>query len=503
MQRLRKQQPLERAAGILLPISSLPSPYGIGTLGSSAYAFIDFLHGAGQRYWQVLPVGPTSYGDSPYQSFSAFAGNPYFIDLDLLVEEGVLDKKTIESEDWGDDPERIDYAKLYSARFRVLRQAFDKWQPKGSDYEAFVAKHAHWLEDYCLYMAIKLEQGGKSWLEWPEELRMGDNLALDRWRGEHETDIEFWKFCQYQFMVQWKALQAYAHERHVKIIGDIPIYVALDSADVWRKSEYFLLDAMRRPTAVAGVPPDLFSATGQLWGNPLYDWETLRQEEYSWWKARMQHCALLFDLIRIDHFIGIVRYYAIPYGAETAMVGEYRKGPGEELLQAIATVLGESKIIAEDLGLVVPSVRRLLKRSGYPGMKIMEFAFSSGPANENLPCHYDKNVVVYGGTHDNETLAGYFSKRRGEELRYAKQYLRVKTKAALPGAIIREAMASCANTAIFQMQDYLELGNEARMNFPSTMGENWRWRMKEGALTDELAASILELTQIYGRALAE
>ena len=304
-------------------------------------------------------------------------------------------------------------------------------------------------------------------------------------------------------MAQWKALQAYAHQRHVQIIGDIPIYVALDSADVWRKSEYFLLDAKRRPTVVAGVPPDLFSATGQLWGNPLYNWETLRQEEYSWWKARMQHCASLFDLIRIDHFIGIVRYYAIPYGAETAMVGEYRKGPGEELLQAIATVLGESKIIAEDLGLVVPSVRRLLKRSGYPGMKIMEFAFGSGPANENLPCHYDKNVVVYGGTHDNETLAGYFGKRRGEELRFAKQYLRVKTKAALPGAIIREAMASCADTAIFQMQDYLGLGNEARMNFPSTMGENWRWRMREGALTDELAASIVELTQTYGRALAE
>ena len=239
MQRLRKQKPLERAAGILLPISSLPSPYGIGTLGSSAYAFIDFLHGAGQRYWQVLPVGPTSYGDSPYQSFSAFAGNPYFIDLDMLVEEGILDKKTIESEDWGDDPERIDYAKLYKARFRVLRQAFDRWQPKGSDYEAFVAKNAHWLEDYCLYMAIKLEQGGKSWLEWPDELRMGDNLALDRWRGQHETDIEFWKFCQYQFMAQWKALQAYAHQRHVQIIGDIPIYVALDSADVWRKSGIF------------------------------------------------------------------------------------------------------------------------------------------------------------------------------------------------------------------------------------------------------------------------
>ncbi|MCD7824524.1 MAG: 4-alpha-glucanotransferase [Clostridiaceae bacterium] len=490
-----------RAAGILLPISSLPSPYGIGTLGKEAYRFVDQLAEAGQKYWQVLPVGPTSFGDSPYQSFSAFAGNPYFIDLDFLIQKGWITKEDVMSCDWGDNPADVDYAKLYKGRFMILHKAYHASKiSKEKKYQSFVKKNAFWLEDYSLYMALKGYFGGKEWLAWEESIRMCRKEAVAHYKTLLADEVQFWSFCQFQFFSQWHHLKKYANKRGIKIIGDIPLYVALDSADVWRYGDLFELDERKKPIHVAGVPPDCFSEDGQLWGNPLYDWKKMEKKNFSWWAKRMASNADLYDVIRIDHFIGIVNYWSVPADSKTAVDGTWRKGPGEKLTKVIRKATKGSDIIAEDLGVVGKNVRRLIKKTGWPGMKILQFAFDSGSGNEYLPHNLSsRNCIIYGGTHDNETLAGYFCSRTQKQTKFARQYLNVKKNQELPGAILRAGYASIADTAIFQMQDILELDNTARMNLPSTVGTNWRWRMLPGQFAPEHRKRLKKYCTLYRR----
>lgn len=497
---MKKQKPMGRGAGVLLPVSSLPSPYGIGTFGQAAYNFVDFLVQAGQRWWQVLPLGPTSYGDSPYQSFSAFAGNPYFIDLDILKEQGLLTNEELEQADCGSNPSDVNYALLYKKRFTVLRQAFARSSHRKTvEYSLFCRENEEWLEEYVLYMSLKNEFGGKEWLVWPEKLRLREPDALQKARKRNAAEIEFWKFCQFEFFRQWYRLKEYANQRGIEIIGDIPIYVALDSADVWSQGEQFQLDEQRRPTLVAGVPPDLFSKTGQLWGNPLYDWAFMESDGFSWWKQRMRFSSRLYDVIRIDHFVGIAHYYSIPAEETTAMSGWWNPGPGLPLIEAIAQVMGNKRVIAENLGVVIPEVDRLLKISGYPGMKLMQFAFDGDETNSNLPFHFERNLVVYGGTHDNETLAGFFAHQKQKSMRFARAYLNVKTNREVPTALIRAGYSSVADTVIYQMQDLLGLGNCARTNTPSTIGQNWRWRLLPKQIQPHLAESLQQMMKLYGR----
>ncbi len=495
-----KTQGLQRGAGLLLPISSLPSPYGIGTLGKEAYKFVDFLVEAGQTYWQVLPVGPTSYGDSPYQSFSAFAGNPYFIDLDTLVEEGLITTKDIKQYEWISNVEYVEYAMIFESRFKVLRTAYENSDHKETqNYADFVERCSYWLDDYALYMAVKFHFDNVEWQQWDDDIKFRRPEALDRYREELQDDIDFWKFCQFKFFEQWDELRTYANESGIQMIGDIPIYVAMDSADVWAHKELFELDDDVKPINVAGVPPDAFSEDGQLWGNPLYDWDAMEKNDFEWWKERMRSNSELYDYIRIDHFIGVVNYYSIPAGSDSAKTGEWRKGPGKKLTDAIDSAIGDAQIIAEDLGIVNPAVKALLRETGYPGMKIIEFAFDGSPDNDHLPHNYQPNSLVYGGTHDNETVAGYFMAKSKKELKYAMEYLRVSSKDEIPDAVLRTAYASVAAIAIFQVQDILGLGNEARMNTPSTLGDNWKWRMTKGCLKKAHAKKLYKLAEFYAR----
>ena len=489
----------EREAGILLPVSSLPSPYGIGTLGKEAFRFVDFLKAAGQKCWQVLPVGPTGFGDSPYQSYSTFAGNPYFIDLDRLVEEGLLTQAEAEMPDWGNDPASVDYEKLYDSRISVLQKAFQRGQwEKEEDYQFFCKENGEWLEDYSLFMALKYHFQGKEWLDWDESIRNRDPDAVCSYAKQLKNEISFWNFCQYQFDRQWNALQQYARDRQIVMIGDLPIYVALDSADVWVHHQQFQLGNNRRPVKVAGVPPDAFSADGQLWGNPLYRWDVMEKDGFSWWKRRMTFAAKRYDRVRIDHFIGIVRYFSIPAGEETAVNGTWVQGPGKKLTQAIHQVIDPSRIIAEDLGVLVKEVSDLRDQMGYPGMRIMQFGFDGNPYNDHYPENYRENMLVYGGTHDNETLLGYFTDREKEAQR-AMEYLGAETLEEIPFAILEVGYASPARLVIFQAQDLLELPNSARMNFPSTVGENWKWRLTPGQLTPQLARRVKGLVWASGR----
>lgn len=493
---------MERASGILLPITSLPSRYGIGSFSKSAYHFVDQLKRAGQTYWQILPLGPTSYGDSPYQSFSTFAGNPYFIDLDALIREGVLTRKECRACDFGDRPETVDYGKLYRARFGLLRKAYERSEIyRDPAYQTFVAEQAYWLEDYALFMAVKNRFDGKAWMDWAEDIRLRYDFALDYYREQCYFEIEFYKYLQFKFFEQWQKLKAYANEKGIRIVGDIPIYVALDSADAWAHPELFQFDETHLPSAVAGCPPDAFSDDGQLWGNPLYRWEYHRQTGYDWWARRMEHCYQLYDVVRIDHFRGFDEYYSIPYGDKTAVNGQWKKGPGMELFRALENRFGKREVIAEDLGLMTPTVEQLVRESGYPNMKVLEFAFDEKVDTTYLPHSYDKNCVVYTGTHDNDTVRSWYHQMSKKQKRFLSAYLNRQEipEEEISWELIRLAMMSTADLCIIPLPDYLGLGGEGRINHPSTVGCNWKWRLTEDQITPELLKRIRELTKISFR----
>ena len=496
---------MKRTAGILMPITSLPGKYGIGCFSEEAYKFVDWLQATGQTYWQILPIHPTSYGDSPYQSFSTFAGNPYFIDLDVLVAEGVLKQKECDSMDFCVDETDIDYEAQYNSRYTLLRKAYVRSNiSENADYQSFISENEWWLSDYALFMALKNFFGGECWYEWPEDIRLRYGYSMDYYRRELYYDIEFQMYLQFKFFEQYWKLKQYANERSIGIIGDIPIYVAMDSADTWAHPELFQLDENNVPYAVAGCPPDGFSATGQLWGNPLYRWEYHRETGYQWWLSRLWYVFRLYDVTRIDHFRGFDEYFSIPYGADSAVDGHWEKGPGINLFRCVEQNLGWHEVIAEDLGYVTDSVRQLVKDSGFPGMKVLEFAFDSrdsGSANDYLPHNYPENSVVYTGTHDNETLNGWFKSITKEEQQMARDYLcdqRTPQK-LLHQSFIALAMRSAARMCIIPLQDYLGLDNSCRINTPSTIGINWRWRVKKEQLTEELQQGILATTMRYGR----
>ena len=490
-----------RRAGILMPISSLPSPNGIGTMGSEARKFADFLAKAGQSCWQILPVGPTSYGDSPYQAYSSFAGNPYFIDLYDLVEEYLLEEDDFVDLNWGDDVTSVDYEKLNQQRFDVLRLACaNVWKQEEGKFVAFCTQQADWLEDYALFMALKGKNKGIAWYEWPEEERLRKPAALSKAKEELAEEIRFWQGVQYLFFRQWDALKRYVNDKGVSIIGDLPIYVAGDSADVWANPDQFQLDKEGKPTEVAGCPPDAFSEDGQLWGNPLFDWENMKKDGYTWWLKRIEAQFKIYDVLRIDHFRGFDEYYAIPYGDKTARNGRWRPGPGMDFFRKVNEKMGEREIIAEDLGFLTDSVRKLLEDTGYPGMKVMEFAFSNmDTGSDYLPHCYTSHCVVYPGTHDNDTIVGWMENSPKADVEFAKAYLRMSEAEGWHWGMMRGAWASPADLAIIQFQDVLGLGSEARMNTPSTVGANWKWRTKGDTFTAELAEKLYQDMRVYQR----
>lgn len=495
---------MKRSAGILLPISSLPSPYGIGCFDNAAYCFVDWLKRAGQSYWQILPLGPTGYGDSPYQSFSTFAGNPYFISLDELIEAGLLTRTECDNADLFTSPDHVDYRKLYLHRYPLLKKAYERSKMRpNDDFDAFCAE-TDWLPDYSLFMALKDAHGGQAWGEWEDALRLREPDALLRAREELADGIGFHQFLQFHFYRQWRVFKSYANRRGIRIIGDIPIYTALDSADVWSAPELFQLDADKIPIAVAGCPPDGFSADGQLWGNPLYNWRTHRESNYAWWIKRLAHCFELYDVVRIDHFRGFDEYYAIPYGEKTAKNGRWEKGPGIELFQAVERALGKRDVIAEDLGFMTDSVRKLVRDTAFPNMKVLEFAFDSrdtGSRNDHLPHNYSENCVSYTGTHDNQTLASWLATISKKEYETVRNYLcdHHTPDTALIKSLIALIMRSRANLCIIPMQDHLGLDDRSRMNSPSTLGGNWMWRMTPDCLSDPLADELCRMTRLYGR----
>lgn len=492
---------MKRSAGILLPISSLPSKYGIGCFDKAAYAFVDFLKDAGQTCWQILPLGQTSYGDSPYQSFSTFAGNPYFISLDALCDEQLLTKEECEAVALP-DTDYIDYSRLYETRYSLLRKAYSRMENDNAVSE-FTASQP-WLEDYALFMALKDHFGGISWDNWTEDIRLRKEEALKHWKERLAKEIGFYQFLQYQFFRQWNNLKAYANANGIRIIGDIPIYVAFDSADAWANPELFQLDEMGLPKAVAGCPPDGFAADGQLWGNPLYDWEYHKGTGFKWWIERLRQCFAMYDVVRIDHFRGFDEYYAIPYGDKTAKNGHWEQGPGMELFHSVEAALGKREVIAEDLGFMTDSVRQLVKDSGFPNMKVLEFAFDSrdtGSRNDYLPHNYNENCVAYTGTHDNQTITAWFQTITDEERSMAREYLcdEFTPDKKLHKVFISLIMRSRAKLCIIPMQDWLGLDDKSRINVPSTVGTNWKWRLLPTYLTDTLKEEIFKTTQIYGR----
>ena len=488
-----------RKSGIILPIFSLPSNYGIGTFGKEAYRFVDFLEKAQVNYWQVLPVGPTSYGDSPYQSFSTFAGNPYFIDLDMLVEDRLLKQEEIDIYDFGNNENDINYGTIYKNRYKVLKLAHERSKRVlRKEIDNFIEINKSWIYDYALFMAIKDYKSGASWKEWDKDIRFRKSQAIVQYSTLLKDEIDFYMFLQYMFNSQWKELKKYANDRDIKVIGDIPIYVAEDSADIWSNPDIFMLDDDLIPKEVSGCPPDAFSDTGQLWGNPIYNWQELKRQNYSWWTERIKSSLEIFDVIRIDHFRGFESYWSIPYGDGTAINGKWKKGPGKELFDMVKKELGEIDVIAEDLGYITPEVRELLDYCGYPGMKVLQFAFDPKGDSEYLPHNYEKNVVVYTGTHDNDTIKGWFNSLSEEEQEFCKSYTGMEDEND-NWSFIKLAISSVASIAILQIQDLLNLGKEARINIPSTLGTNWRWRMSKSDLTDEIAEKLRELNKLYGR----
>jgi len=492
-----------RKSGVLLPISSLPSKYGIGTFSKEAYEFVDFLVAAGQSLWQILPLGPTGYGDSPYQSFSTFAGNPYYIDLEEFIEAGYITEEDCKKLNFGTNPEYVDYGQMYGSRYLILEKAYDGAVEAGleedEDYQKFLKENKFWLKDYALYMAVKASFDNACWIEWDEDIRLRKPEAMKEYTKQYAYEIGFYYFQQYFFAKQWQALKAYANEKGIEIIGDIPIYVAFDSADTWANPELFQLDEENMPIGVAGCPPDAFSETGQLWGNPLYDWEYHKKTKYAWWIKRVGHCYELYDIVRIDHFRGFDEYWFVPYGDETAQNGKWCPGPGLELFKAIKKKLGDIKVIAEDLGFLTETVLELVENTGFPGMKVLQFAFGGDAENAYLPHNYKQNCIVYTGTHDNETTMGWYKNLDDWTRGHVDKYLTIQKEDEVNWKFIQAALSSVADTAVIPMQDYLGLGNEARINMPSTLGKNWEWRMTTEACTPKLAEKIANMTKIYGR----
>lgn len=497
---------MAREAGILMPITSLPSPYGIGTIGKDARRFADFLESANQQIWQILPVGPTSYGDSPYQSFSIYAGNPYLIDLDMLIDEGLLTKKQVKQFEWGEEhPGKVDYAKIYQARFAVLHLAYETFKEKASEeakkaFTVYKRQNAYWIKDYALYMAVKGSFGNKSWTEWPDQdIKFRGTAAIAKYTRKYRDEIDFYKFIQFKFKEQWDSFKEYVNSKKIKILGDMPIYVAMDSADTWAHPEVFWLDEFRNPVCVAGCPPDYFSETGQLWGNPIYNWDYLRETGYQWWIDRISAASQLFDITRIDHFRAFDTYYAIPFGAENAVCGEWKQGPGMDFFNKVREALGDIPIVAEDLGDLFDSVKELLRETGYPGMRVLEFAWADDDTNSYLPHNYIENTVVYTGTHDNDTVLGWYDTATEKEIGYCNYYMGITPEDEVNWKFIEEVYKSRANLCVVQMQDVLGLSSEARINIPSTLGDNWSWRMTNEQITKEIINRLYNLSIQYGR----
>lgn len=492
---------MDRSSGILMAMSSLPSNYGIGTMGKSAYKFVDFLRDSGQRYWQLLPLCPTSYGDSPYSSFSTFAGNPYLIDLDLLVKDKLLKKAEFSGIDWGDDASRVDYGKIYRHRFDVLRIAFGRGRKKyAAELEEFRRANA-WVENYALFMALKAHFGMISWTEWPEDdIRRYEAEAVEKYRAELADEIDFHVFMQFTFFRQWNELRDYAHAQGIEFIGDLPIYVAFDSADVWSESRFFQLDEDNVPTEVAGVPPDAFTDEGQLWGNPLYDWDAMKADGYGWWIRRIDGAKKLYDIIRIDHFRGFESYWAVPYGDTTAKNGRWRPGPGMDLIGVLLGWFRDLRLIAEDLGYTTPEVRKLLADSGLPGMKILMFAFDPHGESDYLPYRCERNSVCYIGTHDNETVNGWVGNIGRADRDFARSYMHITEDEGWCWGLIRTGMGTASDLFVMQMQDLLELGGECRMNTPGTQCGNWVWRMLPDAISPALSKKLMRYTETFRRA---
>jgi 4-alpha-glucanotransferase len=492
---------LKRSSGILMPMSSLPSNYGIGSLGKCAYEFVDFLKAAGQKYWQLLPMGPTSLGDSPYSSFSTFAGNPYFVDLDMLVEDGLLEESELKSIKWGSNQQRVDYGAIYNNRFKVLHKAYERgWQRYGAELGDFRRENGGWLENYALYMSLKAHFDMKCWVDWPDEsIRMHRPEAVEKYRRELESSVNFYVFIQFLFYRQWKKLRAYAKEQGISFIGDIPIYVALDSADVWSEPQYFQLDGRNVPTEVSGVPPDAFTDDGQLWGNPLYDWDAMAADGYGWWIRRIDGAKKLYDVIRIDHFRGMESYWAVPAGETTAKNGHWRQGPGMKLVGVLSSWFNDLSFIAEDLGFITPEVKQLLEDSGFPGMKVLEFAFDAQGESDYLPHNCQSNSVCYIGTHDNDTVLGWLESSKPEDVKFAKDYMHITDDEGWCWGLIRSGMATASKLFVVQMQDVLELPTSCRMNTPGVAWGNWQWRMKPDAITPELIEKLRGYTERYRR----
>lgn len=488
-----------RESGILMHVSSLPGPNGVGSMGKQAFEFIDFLYEAGQRYWQILPLTPTGYGDSPYQSCSAFAGNYYLIDLQLLVEDGLLQAEEVKQIAWCNSEEKVDFGMLYQNRLKVLRLAYHRFAGS-EEFTDFCRKNSNWLPDFTLYMALKAKIDGKPWYYWEDGLKFRDSDAIWKARQELRDEIRFYGFIQYLFNKQWTQLRNYAHEKNVDIIGDVPIYVPYDSVEVWCSPELFQLDDTLTPEAVAGCPPDAFSEDGQLWGNPLYRWDLMAKDGYNWWLNRLRAAANMYDVIRLDHFRGFESYWAIPYGDETAKGGKWVKGPAMDFIDTLHHKLPDLRLIAEDLGILTQEVRDLRDASGFPGMKVLGFAFDSREPSDYLPYNHIKNSICYTGTHDNMTMHQWFETADDDAVDYAKEFMTLSEEEGLVWGVIRTAMASVADICIIPIQDYLELGSEARMNFPGTTGDfNWTWRVKNGMMNEELAQRICRLTKLYGR----
>jgi len=487
-----------RGSGILMHITSLPGPYGVGTMGAQAFAFVDFLKKAGQSSWQILPLNPTGYGDSPYQSCSTFAGNPYLIDLDMLIEAGWLQPEEVSNVQWNCREDRVDFGRMYQNRWPILRLAYSRFDRQDA-LDAFCRENSSWLPDFALYMALKDENGGNPWYMWDDALKHRQPDAVWQARQSLKDNIRFYSFVQYLFYTQWSELRAYANENGISIIGDVPIYVPMDSVEVWCDPELFQLDETLTPTAVAGCPPDAFSVDGQLWGNPLYRWDAMAEDGYGWWLHRLKAAGQLYDVVRLDHFRGFESYWSVPYGDTTAKNGKWVDGPGMGLIQAIRQELPELKMIAEDLGFLTQQVLDLRDASGYPGMKILEFAFDSDEPSDYLPHNYIRNTVCYTGTHDNMTMRQWFEMADPAAVAYAKQYMCLSQQEGYVWGAIRTVFSSVSDLCIIPMQDYLELGSEGRMNFPGTTGNNWTWRAQSGVFSEDLAGQIFRLTKVYDR----